>query len=90
MSETLSIPTISFIERSIHKYCENITCDKQRQSEWTTRLNYSIRAFQQVIRTILEMTKSKDESLIQSARQIKESILYSPEYRDLIPKLLKS
>ena len=48
VSETLSVPTISFIERSIHKFCENIICDKQRQSQWTTKLNYSIRAFQQV------------------------------------------
>merc|ERR1711957_987269 len=89
VSETLSIPTISFIERSIHKFCENITCDKQRQGQWTTKLNYSIRAFQQVIRTILEMQKSKDENLMQSAKQIKEQILYTPEYRELIPLLLK-
>lgn len=89
VSETLSIPTISFIERSIHKFCENISSDKTRQSQWTTKLNYSIRAFQQVIRTILEMQKSGDENLMQSAKQIKEQILYTPEYRELIPQLLK-
>ena len=50
ISETLSIPSISFIERSIHKFSENIICDKQKQSQWTTKLNYAIRAFQQVIR----------------------------------------
>merc|ERR1712227_605725 len=89
VSETLSVPTISFIERSIHKFCENIICDKQKQSQWTTKLNYAIRAFQQVIRTILDMQRSKDENLVQSATQIKEQILYSPEYRELIPHLLK-
>ena len=46
ISETLSIPALSFIERSMHKFDENIRCDKQRQSKWTTKLNYAIRAFQ--------------------------------------------
>ena len=46
ISETLSIPALSFIERSMHKFDENIRGDKQRQSKWTTKLNYAIRAFQ--------------------------------------------
>jgi len=35
------------------------------------------------------MHKSKDESMKQSANQIKEQILYTPEYREIIPLLMK-
>ena len=35
------------------------------------------------------MAKSKDPSIVHAGEQIKEQILYAPEYREIIPKLFK-
>ena len=43
ISECLSQETVSYVERTIYRYQENIDCDKTRQGAWTNRLNYAIR-----------------------------------------------
>ena len=89
ISECLSQETVSYVERTIYRYQENIDCDKTRQGAWTNRLNYAIRGFKTIILTILDMAKSGDDALKTSADQLKEQILYAPEYREIIPGLFK-
>ena len=89
ISETLSQETVSFVERAIYRYQEQILCDKLKKVEWTQKLNYAICAFRTIITTIMTMAKSKDVNIVHAGQQIKEQILYAPEYREIIPKLFK-
>ena len=52
-------------------------------------MNYAICAFRTIITTVMMMAKSKDPRIVHAGEQIKEQILYAPEYREIIPKLFK-
>ena len=76
-------------DKRVKRYQEQILCDKLKKAEWTQKLNYAICAFRTIITTIMMMAKSKDPSFVHAGEQIKEQILYAPEYREIIPKLFK-
>ncbi|KAI4891573.1 hypothetical protein NFI96_016569 [Prochilodus magdalenae] len=89
VSETLSVRTFHFIEKNITNYYEMMLTDKKEATSWSRRMHLALKAYQELLMTINEMDRSKDEGIRQSASVIKSNIFYLMEYREIFLTLLR-
>lgn len=61
-----------------------ILADKKSCSVWVKRLHLSLRAYQELLQTMLAMDKCTDQSVKESSKVIKSNIFYVLEYREFI------
>ncbi|XP_041810602.1 protein timeless homolog [Chelmon rostratus] len=89
VSETMSIRTFHFIERNITNYYEMILTDRKEATSWSRRMHLALKAYQELLLTVNEMDRSRDESIRQSSSVIKSNIFYLMEYREIFLTLLR-
>ncbi|XP_063071673.1 protein timeless homolog [Engraulis encrasicolus] len=89
VSETLSIRAFHFIEKNITNYYEMMLTDKKEATSWSRRMHLALKAYQELLLTLNEMDKSKDEGVRQSSNVIKSNIFYMMEYREIFLTLLR-
>uniref|UniRef100_A0AAR2M4H9 Timeless circadian clock n=1 Tax=Pygocentrus nattereri TaxID=42514 RepID=A0AAR2M4H9_PYGNA len=89
VSETLSVRTFHFIEKNITNYYEMMLTDKKEATSWSRRMHLALKAYQELLLTVNEMDRSKDENIRQSASVIKSNIFYLMEYREIFLTLLR-
>uniref|UniRef100_A0A8C7D2R9 Timeless circadian clock n=1 Tax=Oncorhynchus kisutch TaxID=8019 RepID=A0A8C7D2R9_ONCKI len=93
VSETMSIRAFHFIERNITNYYEMMLTDRKEASSWSRRWVHvgtkSFKAYQELLLTVNEMDRSRDEDIRQSANVIKSNIFYLMEYREIFLTLLR-
>uniref|UniRef100_A0AAY4E162 Timeless circadian clock n=1 Tax=Denticeps clupeoides TaxID=299321 RepID=A0AAY4E162_9TELE len=89
VSETLSIGTFHFIEKNITNYYEMMLTDRKEATSWSRRMHLALKAYQELLLTVNEMDRSKDENIRQSATVIKSNIFYLMEYREIFLTLLR-
>ncbi|XP_012696574.1 protein timeless homolog [Clupea harengus] len=89
VSETLSIRAFHFIEKNITNYYEMMLMDRKEATSWSRRMHLALKAYQELLLTLSEMDRSKDENVRQSANVIKSNIFYMMEYREIFLTLLR-
>ncbi|XP_042153937.1 protein timeless homolog [Oncorhynchus tshawytscha] len=89
VSETMSIRAFHFIERNITNYYEMMLNDRKEASSWSRRMHLALKAYQELLLTVNEMDRSRDEDIRQSANVIKSNIFYLMEYREIFLTLLR-
>ncbi|XP_021424704.2 protein timeless homolog [Oncorhynchus mykiss] len=89
VSETMSIRAFHFIERNITNYYEMMLTDRKEASSWSRRMHLALKAYQELLLTVNEMDRSRDEDIRQSANVIKSNIFYLMEYREIFLTLLR-
>ncbi|XP_073408343.1 protein timeless homolog isoform X2 [Dendrobates tinctorius] len=89
VSETASIRTFHFIEQNLTNYYEMMLTDKKEATSWARRMHLALKAYQELLMTINEMDHSKDGSVRESSKVIKNNIFYMMEYRELFLALFR-
>lgn len=89
VSETFSVKTLHYIQTQLDVYTENLTLDKENPLKWSKRCHVALRAYKELIMTVLELEKSKDTIVRESCNVIKSNMFYVVEYRELPLQLLQ-
>ncbi|MBN3317805.1 TIM protein, partial [Atractosteus spatula] len=89
VSETMSIRTFHFIERNLTNYYEMMLTDRKEATSWARRMHLALKAYQELLMTVNEMDRSRDEAIRHSASVIKSNIFYMMEYREIFLTLLR-
>nr|XP_006629380.1 PREDICTED: protein timeless homolog [Lepisosteus oculatus] len=89
VSETMSIRTFHFIERNLTNYYEMMLTDRKEATSWARRMHLALKAYQELLMTVNEMDRSRDEGIRHSASVIKSNIFYMMEYREIFLTLLR-
>ncbi|XP_035244175.1 protein timeless homolog [Anguilla anguilla] len=89
VSETMSIRAFHFIERNITNYYEMMLTDRKEATSWSRRMHLALKAYQELLLTVNEMDRSRDENIRQGSNVIKSNIFYLMEYREIFLTLLR-
>uniref|UniRef100_H3BID0 Timeless circadian regulator n=1 Tax=Latimeria chalumnae TaxID=7897 RepID=H3BID0_LATCH len=89
VSETVSIRTFHFIEQNLTNYYEMMLMDKKEAFSWSRRMHLALKAYQELLTTVHEMDRSKEEAVRDSSKIIKSNIFYLMEYRELFLTLFR-
>ncbi|XP_014475495.1 PREDICTED: protein timeless homolog [Dinoponera quadriceps] len=84
VSETISTEIFHLVQRQIDQYYEMILTDKKRIPIWSRRLHIALKAYQELLNTLMAMDKSTFYGVRESSKIIKSNIFYVPEYRETI------
>ncbi|XP_045534789.1 protein timeless homolog isoform X2 [Papilio machaon] len=84
VSETMSVPMFHYVQQQMEKYYDMIKVEKKKFPAWVRRLHLSLRAYKELLNTLLAMDKSNDSTVKDSAKVLKSNIFYVLEYREFI------
>ncbi|XP_013165122.1 PREDICTED: protein timeless homolog isoform X1 [Papilio xuthus] len=84
VSETMSVPMFHYVQQQMEKYYDMIKVEKKKFPAWVRRLHLSLRAYKELLNTLLAMDKSSDPTVKESAKVLKSNIFYVLEYREFI------
>ncbi|XP_063971887.1 protein timeless homolog [Diachasmimorpha longicaudata] len=84
VSETISTEMFYFVQRQMQEYYEYMTLDKPKIPYWSRRLHLALKAYQELLHTVLAMDKTADKGIRDSSKVIKSNVFYVPEYRETI------
>ncbi|XP_063824228.1 protein timeless homolog isoform X1 [Ostrinia nubilalis] len=84
VSETMSVPMFHYVQQQMEKYYDMISVEKKKYNSWVRRLHISLRAYKELLNTLLAMDKSSDPSVKDSAKVLKSNIFYVLEYREFV------
>ncbi|XP_076654997.1 circadian regulator timeout isoform X2 [Halictus rubicundus] len=84
VSETISTEIFHFVQRQMEQYYEMMVLDKEKIPVWSRRLHLGLKAYQELLHTLMAMDQSADRGVRESSRVIKSNIFYVPEYRETI------
>ncbi|XP_059046079.1 protein timeless homolog [Achroia grisella] len=84
VSETMSVPMFHYVQQQMEKYYDMIKVEKKKFSTWVRRLHLALRAYKELLNTLLAMEKSNDLTVKESAKVLKSNIFYVLEYREFI------
>ncbi|XP_015190382.1 PREDICTED: protein timeless homolog isoform X2 [Polistes dominula] len=82
--ETISTEEFYIIQRQMSLYYEMILTDKERIPIWSHRLHLALKAYKELLHTLMAMDKSSEQSIRESSKVIKSNVFYVPEYRETI------
>ncbi|XP_031767070.2 protein timeless homolog isoform X2 [Galleria mellonella] len=84
VSETMSVPMFHYVQQQMEKYYDMIKVEKKKFATWVRRLHLALRAYKELLNTLLAMEKSSDSTVKESAKVLKSNIFYVLEYREFI------
>lgn len=84
VSETISTEIFHLVQRQMEEYYEILSLEKKKTQLWSGRLHLALKAYQELLHTLLAMDKSPDKGVQNSSKVIKSNIFYVPEYRETI------
>ncbi|XP_012062583.1 PREDICTED: protein timeless homolog [Atta cephalotes] len=84
VSETISTEVFYLVQRQMDQYYEMIIVDKKKIPLWSRRLHLALKAYQELLNTLMAMDKNSDDGVRESSKIIKSNIFYVPEYRETI------
>ncbi|XP_047983993.1 protein timeless homolog isoform X2 [Leguminivora glycinivorella] len=84
VSETMSVPIFHYVQQQMEKYYDMIKVEKKKFAVWVRRLHLALRAYKELLNTLLAMDKSTDHTVKESAKVLKSNIFYVLEYREFI------
>ncbi|CAB3239308.1 unnamed protein product [Arctia plantaginis] len=84
VSETMSVPMFHYVQQQMEKYYDMIKVEKKKYTAWVRRLHLALRAYKELLNTLLAMDRSTDPTVKESAKVLKSNIFYVLEYREFI------
>ncbi|KAL4716642.1 hypothetical protein ACJJTC_008277 [Scirpophaga incertulas] len=84
VSETMSVPMFHYVQQQMEKYYDMIKVEKKKFEPWVRRLHLALRAYKELLNTLLAMDKCTDPTVKESAKVLKSNIFYVLEYREFI------
>ncbi|PSN55766.1 Protein timeless [Blattella germanica] len=84
VSETMSVQAFHFIQTQLENCYDMLTSDKKKLLLWSRRMHLALRAYQELLMTLMAMDRSEDPNVRESSKVIKSNIFYVVEYRELI------
>ncbi|KAH0946664.1 hypothetical protein HN011_009855, partial [Eciton burchellii] len=84
ISETISTEVFHLVQTQMDHYYEMMLTDKKRIPFWSHRLHLALKAYQELLNTLMTMDRSTDHDVRECSRVIKSNIFYVPEYRETI------
>ncbi|CAL1677972.1 unnamed protein product [Lasius platythorax] len=84
VSETISTEVFYLVQRQMERYYEMMITDKKKIPLWSRRLHLALKAYQELLNTLMAMDKSIDHGVRESSKIIKSNIFYVSEYRETI------
>ncbi|CAB3381611.1 Hypothetical predicted protein [Cloeon dipterum] len=90
VSETMSVQTFHWVQTQLDRCHEMLQTLKKNRRQWVKRQHLALKAYQELLMTLLEMDRSADEGVRSTARVIKSNIFYVLEYREMSQVLLQS
>lgn len=72
----------------MEKYYDMIKVEKKKFTAWVRRLHLALRAYKELLNTLLAMDKSTDPTVKESAKVLKSNIFYVLEYREFIMSIV--
>uniref|UniRef100_A0A2H8TU68 Protein timeless n=1 Tax=Melanaphis sacchari TaxID=742174 RepID=A0A2H8TU68_9HEMI len=88
VSETMDLSIFHFVQERIEESREKLITDKKKIPIWSKRMHLGLKAYKELMETLLVMYQSKNPTLESSARTILTNLFYMVEYRDLLLGLL--
>lgn len=73
-----------YVQQQMEKYYDMIKIEKKKFPLWVRRLHLALRAYKELLNTLLAMEKDMDEGVRESAKVLKSNIFYVLEYREFI------
>lgn len=83
-SETMSVPMFHFVQQQMEKYCDMVKIEKKKPWPWVRRLHLALRAYKELLQTLLAMGNSAVAEVKASAEVLKSNIFYVLEYREFV------
>ena len=86
VSETVSKQVFHYVQQQIESYKDNFEHEKRNRPVcllWSRRMHLALRAYQELLNTLVSMSNSQDEYIRNSAKVLKASVFFEPEYREL-------
>lgn len=83
-SETMSVPMFHYVQQQMEKYYDMISVEKKKFAPWVRRLNLALRAYKELLNTLLAMDTCPDSTVKDSAKVLKSNIFYVLEYREFV------
>lgn len=80
----MSVPMFHYVQQQLEKYYDMIKIEKKKFAPWVRRLHLALRAYKELLNTLLAMDKSNDAGVRESAKVLKSNIFYVLEYREFI------
>ncbi|ODN02653.1 Protein timeless [Orchesella cincta] len=90
VSETMSTSTFHYVQTLLDRYQGMMVTDKEKIPFWSRRAHMALKAYQELLFSLLWMDRDEDESVKESSRVIKSNVFYLPEYRELCHGLLNT
>ncbi|XP_076673029.1 circadian regulator timeout isoform X1 [Andrena cerasifolii] len=84
VSETISTEIFHLVQRQMELYYEMMVTDKKKIPVWSRRLHLALKAYQELLYTLMAMDQSTDRGVRESSKVIKSNVFYVPEYRETI------
>ncbi|XP_065210655.1 protein timeless homolog [Planococcus citri] len=88
ISETMSIQIFHFIQERLEDWRANLIIDKKKIYLWSKRMHLALKAYQELLNTLMKMYQSQDKGVRDSSHTIMSNIFYIVEYRELLMSLL--
>ncbi|XP_015364645.1 PREDICTED: protein timeless homolog [Diuraphis noxia] len=88
VSETMALNIFHFVQERIEESREKLITDKKKIPIWSKRMHLGLKAYKELMETLLVMYQSNDPTLESSARTILTNLFYMVEYRDMLLGLL--
>ncbi|KAF7990289.1 hypothetical protein HCN44_000094 [Aphidius gifuensis] len=82
--ETMGTEIFHLTQRQMEQYYELLITDKKKGIFWAKRLHIALKAYQELLLTLITMDKDIDAGVRESSKVIKSNIFYIPEYRETI------
>lgn len=86
----MSTNAFHYVQTQLDQYHSMMVTDKENIPYWSKRAHMALKAYQELLFTLLWMDKYGSEAVKESSRVIKSNVFYMPEYRELCFSLLNS
>lgn len=86
--ETMNTHTFHYVQSMLDKYQGMMVTDKEKIPFWSKRTHTALKAYQELLFTLMWMDKEEEETVQDASRAIKQNVFYLPEYRELCLGLL--
>ncbi|XKL60560.1 hypothetical protein PGB90_007617 [Kerria lacca] len=88
ISETIDITIFHFTQDRIEDWRAKLVTDKKKIHLWSKRMHLGLKAYKELLCTLLKMYQHPDKGVMQSACTMMSNIFYVVEYREFLMGLL--
>jgi len=89
-SETMNVSTFYWVTTQLEHCHGMLKSEKKKLLFWSRRTHVALRAYLELIKTLMSMDMSTDKTIKESARVLQANLFYQVEHREALLWLLNS